>query len=72
MNEKDQLRLGASMPVRTQGRPPLNGHTAMTPAEKQKRYRERRKQLESDRRNPSVPLSSKIIDLSVLPAWQRR
>lgn len=72
MNEKKQSRIDVSMPVHKLGRPPLNGHAAMTPAEKQKRYRERKKQLELDRRNPSVPLSSKIIDLSALPAWQRR
>ncbi len=50
---------------------PVTG-TAMTPAEKQKAYRERKKAREADLRDPAVPLSSKLIDLSELPAWKRK
>ena len=44
----------------------------MTNAEKQKAYRERKRAREAELRDPSVPLSSKVIDLSELPAWRRK
>ncbi len=44
----------------------------MTPAEKQKAYRERKRARELELRDPDVPLSSKLIDLSELPAWKRK
>lgn len=51
------------------GRPPTG--TAMTPAEKQKAYRERKKAREKALKDPTQLLSSKLIDLSVLPPWKR-
>lgn len=50
---------------------PVTG-TALTNAEKQKAYRERKKAREAELRDPDVPLSSKVIDLSELPAWRRK
>lgn len=52
------------------GRKPI-GEQALTPAEKQRRYRERKKQEAAARKDPTRPLTSKLIDLSALPAWKR-
>lgn len=35
-------------------------------------YRARKKKVRDERRDQTVPLSSAIIDLSVLPAWRRK
>jgi len=43
----------------------------MTPAEKQKAYRERKKAREKALKDPYQPISSKIIDLSALAPWKR-
>lgn len=55
---------------RRRGRPPTG--TALTPAEKQRAYRERQKARRAELRDPSTPVTSKVIDLSELPAWRRK
>lgn len=45
---------------------------AMSNAERQKAYRERKKLRLAALRDPTQPVSSKLIDLSALPAWQRK
>lgn len=55
---------------RRRGRPPTG--TALTPAEKQHAYRERKKARLQELRDPSVPVTSAVIDLSELPAWKRK
>jgi hypothetical protein len=55
---------------RSPGRPRKPG--ALSDAERSRNYRARRKARSAELRNPDIPLSSKIIDLSALPAWRRK
>lgn len=45
---------------------------AKTSAQRQKAYRERKKLRLALLRDPTQPVSSKLIDLSALPPWQRK
>jgi len=45
---------------------------ALTTAERSRNYRERLKQKRAEQLDESQPLSSKFIDLSVLPPWKRK
>lgn len=45
---------------------------ALSGAERARNYRARKKSRAAELRNPEAPLSSKIIDLSELPAWKRK
>lgn len=58
----------ASRPV---GRPPF-GERAMTDAERAAAYRARKAARLAALRDPVVPVSSPLIDLSALPAWRRK
>lgn len=58
----------ATRPV---GRPPV-GDRAMTAAERASAYRARRAARLAALRDPVVPVSSALIDLSELPAWRRK
>lgn len=55
---------------RVRGRPPSG--KAMSNAQRQKAYRERKKQRLAALRDPTQPISSKVIDLSALRIWQRK
>lgn len=52
------------------GRP--RNPNALSDAERARSYRARKKARRADLRDESKPLSSKIIDLSALPAWKRK
>lgn len=52
------------------GRPPTG--SAMTAAERQRAYRERKKARRAALRDPTQPVESSLIDLSELPIWQRK
>jgi len=45
---------------------------ALSNAERARNYRARKKARAAELRNPEVPVSSEIIDLSELPAWKRK
>lgn len=54
------------------GRPPKDGLRAMTDAERAKAYRQRKKARLAEIRDVTKPISSKVLDLSVLRAWERK
>lgn len=53
----------------SRGRPKKDG--ALTPAERAKRYRERKKQRLDELKDESKPMRSDVIDLSEIPTWRR-
>lgn len=53
------------------GRPRVHADQKAAAAAASKAYRLRKKEERGRRRDTTQPLSSKIIDLSVLPAWRR-
>ena len=55
--------------IRGRGRP--RKPDALSDAVRARNYRERKKQRLADLRDESKPLTSMLIDLSVLPAWKR-
>lgn len=57
--------------AKRRGRPPTG--SAMTPAEKQKAYRQRKKQRLEALKDPTQPVKSTVIDLSELPpVWRHQ
>ena len=59
------------LPAKRRGRPPTG--SAMTPAEKQKAYRQRKKQRLEALKDPTQPVKSTVIDLSELPpVWRQQ
>lgn len=56
--------------AKKRGRPPTG--TAMTPAERQRAYRDRKRSRLAALQDPAQPVTSTIIDLSELPpAWHQ-
>lgn len=56
--------------AKKRGRPPTG--TAMTPAERQRAYRDRKKSRLAALQDPAQPVTSTIIDLSELPpVWHQ-
>lgn len=53
------------------GRPRLHADAKAAGAAASKAYRARKKAERELRRDPAAPLTSKIIDLSALPAYRR-
>jgi len=45
---------------------------ALSNADRSRNYRARKKVRAAELRDPEVPLSSKVIDLTALPAWKRK
>lgn len=66
----EPLRQPPSAPATRVGRPRKDD--ALSDAERARRYRDRKKARLAELKDESKPVTSAVIDLSVLPPWKRR